>query len=85
MNKTFRLEFNEKQQMFHHNYGQDLPETNGWVTIIEHISDEESVIFDCYINRTGKKKFTTEYLFKSRNELIKFTYLLMEYNINIKS
>jgi len=37
--KLFKLEFNEKQQQFYCNYGENIPETYGWVTIFEHCNE----------------------------------------------
>ncbi len=85
MNKTFRVEFNQTRQTFHHAYASQNtePNTHGWVTICEHMTDEEFTIFECYIKRTNKSKFTTEYLIKSLDELKKFINNLLSYNINI--
>ena len=72
--KYFRLEFNEKQQNFHHSYPHQKrePNTHGWVTIAEFCTDDEFFIFETFINRKRKKKISTDYVLKSFSELKTF-------------
>jgi dihydroorotate dehydrogenase len=46
------LEFHEKQQQFHMNAvgSNQMPNTHGWVTIVDRISHEEYTLFMIYIN-----------------------------------
>lgn len=56
--KLFKLEFNEKQQQFYCNYGENIPETYGWVTIFEHCNELQERFFDAYINIKIRKTGT---------------------------
>jgi hypothetical protein len=51
MEKTYRLEFNEKQQNFHLDNYTHEPNTFGWFTITDHCSDFEFKVFEAYVNR----------------------------------
>ena len=85
MEKLFRLEFNEKQQMFHHSYpgqGQE-PNTFGWYTITEYCSNQEFLIFDAFIRCREKDKLTLEYVLKSFSELKTFYSNLLNYGLKI--
>jgi hypothetical protein len=83
--ETFRVEFNEKQQGFHHSYKHQtsIPETHGWTTIIENCDRLEFKFFMCYIKRINKKKLTTEYLLKSLSEIKTLYNNLIENNLKI--
>lgn len=95
MEDLFRLEFNEKQQVFHHRYPHQTrvkENTFGWYTITEYCSDDEFHIFEAYINRDvphkrkmqKKPKLTLKYVLKSFLELKSFMKNLSEYNLSIK-
>ena len=95
MEKLFRLEFNEKQQMFHHHYPHQThvkEHSFGWHTITEYCSDEEFHIFEAYVNRdiphrrsmSKKPRLTLEYVLKSFLELKSFMRNLDEYKISIR-
>ena len=86
MEDLFRVEFNEKQQCFHHAYPHQKtePNTHGWVTITENCSDDEFHIFEAYVNRIKKKKLTLEYVLKSFLELKGFYDNLLEYKMIIR-
>ena len=82
----FRLEFNEKQQAFHHAYPHQkhtIPNTHGWVTIADYCTDDEFLIFECYLERIPKKKLTTEYVMQSMAEIKSFTNNLIKSNFGI--
>jgi len=85
MEKLFRLEFNEKQQHFHHAYPLQYtkPNTHGWHTITDFCSDDEWYIFEAYVNRTKKRKLTLSYVLKSFFELQGFYSNLHEYKMQI--
>jgi hypothetical protein len=86
MGKLFRLEFNEKQQNFHHAYPEsnEEPDTFGWVTIAEQCSDEDFWVFESFVNRT-ERKLTKKYLIQQFSELRVFIKKLTEYNLSIVS
>lgn len=73
MERTYRLEFNEKQQHFHLDNFTHQPNTFGWFTIFEKCTDLEFKIYKSYINREPKKVYTKDYLIKSARELENFT------------
>ena len=83
MNDLFTLEFNEDQQMFHHNYGKSKHNTHGWFTVTDFCSDRESRIFEAYVNRIKKKKLTKYYVLRSFQEISGFISNLIEYNLSI--
>lgn len=86
MEQLFSLEFNEKQQMFHHRYPHQKhqPNTNGWYTITDFCSDDEWHIFEAFVNREKKRELTLEYVLKSFNELKGFYSNLLEYKMSIR-
>jgi len=69
MEKTYRLEFNEKQQCFHLDNFTHEEGTHGWFTIFEHCTDDEFKVYDAYVNLKPKKKLTKEYLLKCATEM----------------
>lgn len=83
--ETFRVEFNEKGQAFHHAYAfqNKKPNTFGWKTVTEHCTDKEFMIFKAYLKREKKEKYTYEYVLKSFTELKSFWNELLNYNITI--
>jgi hypothetical protein len=83
MERTYRLEFNEKQQNFHLDRGSHEENTHGWFTIFEHCTDLEFKVYEAYVNRKPLKKLTKEYLLKCAIELKGFTSNLLEYNLLI--
>jgi len=57
---TFRLEYNEQQGGFHHEYIRICgyihpPETNGWTTIAKECDNEHSMLFDWFLDATVYK------------------------------
>ena len=84
MERLYRLEFKEKTQHFHLDNYTHEENTNGYVTIVNSISDNEFYILESYISSQGKKKYTVDYLIKSIKHLEKFILTLMEYNLQIK-
>ena len=71
---TFRVEFNEKTQKFHHAYAhqQTKPNTNGWRTVMDRCTDDEFVIVIAFLRRRNNKKMTIDYIIKSIDELKQF-------------
>ena len=86
MENLFRLEFNEKQQMFHHAHQNDVvePNTFGWHTIAENCSYDENLIFKAFLYRKKKKKLTLDYVLTSFSELQSFWSNLSKYEMTIK-
>lgn len=81
MENLYRLEFNEKQQAFHLADHTTERDTHGWFTIFEYCSDVEFKIYEAFVYRIEKKKFTKEYLLKCAEEVERFTKNLMEYGL----
>ena len=55
MEKLYRLEFKEKTQHLRLDNYTHEENTNGYVTILNHISDNEFYILESYISAQGKK------------------------------
>lgn len=83
MEKTYRLEFNEKQQHFHLDSYTHKENTNGWFTVFEHCTDLDFKIFESFINRVPKNKLTKEYVLKSSKEIKGFVDNLFEYGLMV--
>ena len=84
--KKFALEFNEKQQTFHHNYGTHEENTNGFVTICKEMTDDEACLFQCFIDDvpfTVTPKYTTKGLIKSFKQFKIFIENMKFYNFKI--
>lgn len=77
----FRLEFNEKQQKFHHDNYTHEADTFGWFTIMDECSDIEFKVYEAFVNRIPNKKLTKEYLLKCATEVKGFTNNLLEYGL----
>jgi hypothetical protein len=84
MEKLYRLEFKETSQHLRLDNYTHVENTNGYVTILDHISDNEFHILESYISSQGKKKYTVNYLIKSIKHLERFILLLSDYNLHIK-
>ena len=84
MEITYRLEFNEQQQMFHLDSTMATENTHGWFTVYENCTDTEFRIYESFVNRGSQKRLTKEYILKSANELKVFISNLLEYNLSIK-
>jgi hypothetical protein len=86
MSETYRLEFNEKQQMFHlDNYSHE-ENSFGWITITEHCTDLEFEIFEAYLDRDCIKEdqtLTEDHIINTFIDLQSFILKLMDYNISI--
>ena len=94
MEKLFRLEFNEKQQQFHHHYPHQThvkENYQGWKTITENCSYDEWNIFEAYLSRNvphhrkmaKKERYSIEYVLKSFSELQSFYSNLLKYKMSI--
>jgi hypothetical protein len=83
MERTYRLEFNEKQQHFRlDNYSQ--PEnTFGYVTIFEHCSDFEWKVLKLYIQSKGDQKLTIEKVKSYAGALKCFWHFLISNGVHI--
>lgn len=81
MEKTYRLEFNEKQQNFHLDNFTHKEAKHGWFTIFEHCTDIEFKVYEAFVNRIPNKKLSKEYLLKCATEVKGFTNNLLEYGL----
>jgi hypothetical protein len=79
--KAFILEYNEKQRMFHHNYGQHEPDKDDWFTLLETCTDEEFWILESVCGAMyGREGSTIKYKM-NKNQAIQardFTVRLIE-------
>ena len=57
------LEFNEKQQAWHFNYGNNIPNSFDWFTILECTENEANLFVDI-VEAIDKGKITQEWLLK---------------------
>jgi len=58
-NSTYRLEYSESQKAFHHErqHSERQHNTHGWVTVMEHMTNDDITSFDIFLEfATGKKK-----------------------------
>jgi hypothetical protein len=83
LEKTYRLEFNEKKQQFHLDNFTHEENTHGWETIIGSCTDVEYKVLESYINRVKKRKITKAYLDKCIQELTTFSENLINYKLMI--
>jgi len=60
------VEFSEKQQAWHFNHGNDVPNSNSYCTVLE-CKREEAHLFVDIIEAIGKYKITEEWLLKFAN------------------
>ena len=60
MERTYRLEFNEKQQAFHLDNYSHQENTFGWITVFDHCTDVEFKIFECYLRSFKFSGYTNE-------------------------
>jgi len=84
MEKTYRLEFNEKQQNYHLDNYTHEENTHGWFTVFENCTTLEFRIFESYVKRINKKKLTKEYILKSATEIKIFMANLLEDKLKIE-
>ena len=85
METTYRLEFSEKQQLFHLCYNRAHKEnTNGWKTICHNITESEFDIFQAYLE-IKSAEVKTNYFIKSEFRRLKyFCERLLEYGYSIQ-
>jgi hypothetical protein len=62
MEKRFRLEFNEKKQFFRLDNYTHEPNTNGWITVLDSITDKEYKLFKSVIDLIEPEKITEEFI-----------------------
>jgi type IV secretory pathway component VirB8 len=83
MERTFRLEFNEKKQQFHLDNYTHEPNTFGWKTICEHITDKEWKFFNDHIKINKPKKYTVFYLRQKIEECKRLANILINNEIEL--
>lgn len=84
MERTYRIEFNEKYQEFRLDNYTHCANKNGWFIILDNCTDLEVQIYTCYVSRLNKRKLTKEYLLKCVSEIKIFTNNLIEHNLVIE-
>jgi len=84
MDKLYRLEFNVKQQCFHFADARDIANTFGWFTVAEYMTEKEYIIYECFLKRDFKEKYSKEYILKSITQLRVFCKELLDKNLNIQ-
>lgn len=55
----YRLEYNERQEAFHHErqHSEREHNTHGWVTVMENMTNDDMMSFDIFLEfATGKNK-----------------------------
>lgn len=75
-NKKYRLEFSENQQSFHMAYLEDIPNTNGYITILDQCTEHEKELFKAYVLKdksdcmsiSPERKITLEEVRKAAQE-----------------
>jgi phage terminase large subunit-like protein len=80
---NYRLEFSEEQQWLRCDNGTHDPNTNGFVTIFENVTDLEQKVFEAFTNRIKKSKMTAKQLINDANEFKAFMQALSEYGIGL--
>ena len=82
--ELFALEFSEKQQSWHYNFGETEQNTNSFITIIQFctIVEAEFLIEYIDIHAEDKNNLTFEFIFKSRDTTEKLLYKLLEHSIS---
>ena len=83
MEVTYRLEFNEEQQGFRLARFEQEEETHGWVTILEHCTDNEFEIFESFVNCVPIERLTKKHLLKCAIAVERFMINLLEYGLVI--
>ena len=83
MEFTYRLEFNEEQQAFHVNTGEDEPHDNGWFTIYERCTEFKWDVYEAFVYRVLQEKLTKEYLLECAVQVDAFINNLSERSITI--
>jgi len=81
MEKTSRLEFNEKQQQFHLDNGTHEEYTHGWVTVFENCSDLEFHFFEAYLKTHFQKPYKKNHILKCAKEVCVLMNFLIEKEI----
>ena len=84
--KLYRLEFNERQQMFHYENGRHEPDTFGWKTVCDELPIEIITLLTEFISqrRKGKKHMLTfERILKYKEEYNAFICALEELDLAI--
>jgi hypothetical protein len=83
MSNFYRLEFNVEQQCFHFGDKSNIPNTNGYFTVSDYITEREFIVFECFLKRDFKKKYSQDYILKSMSQLSIFWEELINNNLNI--
>ena len=88
-NQLIRLEFNEKDNVFHYVYEKEavkpIENTFNYKTIVECCSIEEAETLQSYIEMKGRKTITTNDVLKDLSEVKIFINALLARNLIIES
>lgn len=84
METTYRLEFSEKQQLFHLDNRTHKENTNGWITICEHCTDSEFEIFQAYLEIKSAEVKTNDFIKSEFRRLKYFWERLLECGYSIQ-
>lgn len=84
MEKTYRLEFSEKQQCFHLGDVNHKENTNGYVTIKDNCTESEHEIFMCFLYEYRKQKLTYKFVIMKLCELMIFWEELIDHGYSIQ-
>jgi hypothetical protein len=57
MERTFILEYSQKQKAWHHNYGQNVPNTNGYNSVYNRCNNKLSWGFTDFLEKKHTKKY----------------------------
>jgi hypothetical protein len=85
MEIRYRLEFNEDQQLFHLDNGTHKEGSFGWITITPSFSSEDLIIFESWLRRSNRKKYTAKFLIKELTNLLFFRDELHKYGLQINN
>ena len=82
MDKMYRLEFNEKQQLHLDNYSHE-EQTHGWITVYKYCTDVEFWVFRSFLeaNITGRK--TNKNVLECANKCESFMKILVQNRLQI--
>jgi len=79
----FRLEFNEKQQAFHHDNYTHEPETNGWITIKDRCLHDFAYQFEAFLYAKKLERVTESDVLNALTEFDTFEENLLKINRHI--
>jgi hypothetical protein len=86
MEVLYRLEYSEKEQMFHYGDNSNIENSNSYYTLTEYCSHREFIIFKSYLEAVEKKeKLTLNIVINRFNQMIEFLHLIDKENIKFNN